>query len=125
MNLAELTVHELKEKLDKKEITSCEIIESYLQNIKEYEGDVHAFITNLEEEALKEAKEIDEKRKNGENVKPFAGIPIGIKDNIMVKGTKTTCASKMLEDFISPYDSTVSELLKQEQIPILRKNEFR
>ncbi len=121
MNITELTVHELKEKLDKKELTSQEITKAYIDRINEKEKDVDAFITLTTEEAMKQAKEIDEKRAKGEKVSSYAGIPIGIKDNMCTKGVKTTCASKMLENFISPYNATVVEKLNNEEIISLGK----
>ena len=109
MELYELTVHELIEKLDKKEITSSQITESYLKRISEKEKDVQAFVTVTDEDAIKKSKEIDEKIKNGEIQNKLAGIPIGIKDNMCTRGIKTTCSSKMLENFVAPYDATVVE----------------
>ena len=121
MNLYELTVHELKEKLEKKEITAEEITQSYVDRMAEKEKDVKAFVTTTEEQALQNAKEMDEKRAKGEKVSPLAGIPIGIKDNICTKGVRTTCSSKMLENFVSPYDATVMEKLKENGLGMLGK----
>ena len=121
MEIYELTVHELLEKLEKKEITSQEIVESYLKRIDEKENDVQAFVTKAGEKTLEEAKKIDEKRKVGEKLPKFAGIPVGIKDNMCTKGEKTTCSSKMLENFVSPYDATVIEKLKEEDMISLGK----
>ena len=78
-------------------------------------------MTLLEDDALKKAKEVDEKRKNGEKVSKYAGIPIGIKDNLCITGTKTTCSSKMLENFIAPYNATVIEKLNDEDAVYLGK----
>ena len=80
MNITELTVHELKEKLEKKELTSYEITKAYTDRIAEKEKDVQAFVTTLEEEALEKSKEIDKKIESGEAKSELAGIPIGIKD---------------------------------------------
>ena len=121
MNITDLTVHELMEKLEKKELTSEEITKAYIDRINEKEKDVDAFVTLTTDDALKQAKEIDEKRKNGEDVSKLAGIPIGIKDNMCTKGVKTTCSSKMLENFISPYDATVIEKINEIQMPSLGK----
>ena len=121
MDITELTVHELIEKLEKKELTSTEIIQSYVDRIKEKEPEVQAFVTILEEEALKQAKNIDEKRKLGEITNKLAGIPIGIKDNMCTKGIKTTCSSRMLENFVSHYDATVVEKLNSENLIDLGK----
>ena len=121
MEITELTVHELIEKLKNKELTSTEITQSYVGRIKEKEPEVQAFVTTLEDEALKQAKEIDEKRASGEIKNDLAGIPIGIKDNMCTKGIKTTCSSHMLEKFVSPYDATVVEKLKSENLIDLGK----
>ena len=121
MNITELTVHELKEKLEKKELTSYEIIKSYIVKIEEKEKDVQAFVTTLEKDALEKAEEIDKKIASGEIVEKLAGIPIGIKDNICTKGVNTTCSSKMLENFVAPYDATVMEKINSENLINLGK----
>ena len=116
-DITRLTVHELVEKLDKKELTSEEIINAYKERIENKETEVQAFITTTLEDAEKEAKKIDSNPRKGK----LAGIPIGIKDNLCTNGVKITCASKMLENFIAPYDATVVEKLKEEQIISLGK----
>ena len=121
MNITELTVHELKEKLKNKEVTSEEITKAYVDRINEKEKEVGAFVTTYLDEAIEKAKEIDSKIVSGEVKGELAGIPIGIKDNINVKGTKTTCSSKMLENFVSPYDATVTEKLNEENLINLGK----
>ena len=121
MDITNLTVHELKEKLDKKEITISEINKAYVERIKEKEPEVNAFVTVLAEDALKKAQEVEKKVNNGEIKTPLAGIPIGIKDNICTKGVKTTCSSKMLENFTSPYDATVMEKINSENLITLGK----
>ena len=121
MELYEYTVHELVQKLENKEITSEELVKSYFNRIKEKDEQVKAYVSTLEESAIKKAKEIDEKRANGEKLGKFAGIPIGIKDNMCIKGTKTTCSSKMLENFESPYNATVIEKLNDEDMIYLGK----
>ena len=121
MDITELTVHELQEKLKKKELTITEIIKAYTDRINEKEKDVQAFVTVLTEEANKQAEEIEEKIKNGEIKGELAGIPIGIKDNMCTKGIKTTCSSRMLENFVAPYDATVIEKINAENMIDLGK----
>lgn len=121
MEITELTVHELKEKLAKKEITVQEVTKAYVDRINDKEKDVGAFVTTLCDEALEETKNIQEKIDAGEIKGELAGIPIGIKDNMCTKGIKTTCSSKMLENFVSPYDATVVEKLKEQHMIDLGK----
>ena len=121
MELYELTVHELVDKLNKKEITSEDITKSYVSRINEKEDNVEAFVTVLSEEAENKAKEIDQKIEKGEITNKLAGIPIGIKDNICTKGIKTTCSSRMLEDFVSPYDATVMDKINAENLITIGK----
>lgn len=121
MNITELTVHELKEKLANKELTISEITKAYVDRINEKEKDIGAFVTMLSEEAIKKSEEIEEKVMNGEISGSLAGIPIGIKDNICTKGVTTTCSSKMLENFVSPYDATVMEKVNNENMIHLGK----
>ena len=121
MEITELTVHELQDKLKNKELTSNEITKAYVDKIKENEPKVEAFVTTLIDEAIAKAEEIDKKREAGEITGELAGIPIGIKDNICTKGIKTTCSSKMLENFVSPYDATVMNKINGENMINLGK----
>lgn len=109
MDITELTVHELVKKLDNNEVTSKQIVDAYTKRINEKEKDVKAFITLTTDDAIKQAEAIDKNGRNNE----LAGIPIGIKDNLCTKNVKTTCASKMLENFVSPYDATVIEKINE------------
>ena len=122
MEITELTVHELLDKLKNKEITREEIAKAYLDRIEEKEDDVQAFITKTnKEKVIEQAKKIEEEIKNGNITNELAGIPVGIKDNICTKGVKTTCASRMLENFVAPYDATVTEKLNNEKLISLGK----
>ena len=119
-DITRLTVHELVEKLNKNELSSEEIVKAYKARIEDKEKDVKAFITTTLDEAAKEAVKADEERKNGAK-SGLAGVPIGIKDNLCTNGVKTTCASKMLENFVAPYDASVVEKLKEQDIISLGK----
>ncbi|MHA6252591.1 Asp-tRNA(Asn)/Glu-tRNA(Gln) amidotransferase subunit GatA [Oceanobacillus sp. CAU 1775] len=118
MSLFDFSIKELEEKLHNKEITAQELVQASIDRIKEVDGELQAFITVDEENALKRAKEIDE---SAEKTSLF-GIPVGIKDNIMTKGLRTTCASLMLENFDDPvYDATVVEKLNAENAVTIGK----
>ena len=121
MEITKLTVHELQEKLANKEIKIKDITKAYIDRINEKEKDVQAFVTTLENDALNKSIEIDERVSAGDINNRLAGIPIGIKDNICTKGVKTTCSSKMLENFIAPYSATVVEKLENENMINLGK----
>ena len=121
MNITDLTVHELKEKLANKELTITEINKAYVDRIIEKEPEVKAFVTPLTDKALEQAKDVEEKVESGEITSEYAGIPIGIKDNICTKGVKTTCSSRILENFVAPYDATVIEKLSSESLINLGK----
>ena len=121
MQLYEYTVHELIEKLEKGETSSEEITKDYFKRIKEIDPKVKAYVSTLEESALEKARKINEERKSGETLSKIAGIPIGIKDNMCIEGTKTTCSSKMLENFVAPYNATVIEKLNDEDVVYLGK----
>ena len=121
MNIIELTVHELQEKIKNKELTITEINKAYIDKINEKEKDVQAFITLTTNEGLEKAKNIEEKINKGEIKGDLAGIPIGIKDNMCINGVKTTCASKMLENFIAPYNATVIDKINNENMISLGK----
>lgn len=119
MDITELTVHELQEKLKNKELTIKDINKAYVNKINEREKDVQAFVTVLDKEALEKVENIENEANLEEE--SLAGIPIGIKDNICTKGVKTTCSSKMLENFVSPYDATVMEKINDKKMINLGK----
>ena len=121
MDITELTVHELQEKIEKKELTIKDIMLAYIDKIDEKEKEVQAFVTELKDEAKKQAEEIQDKIDKGEIKGKLAGIPIGIKDNICTEGIKTTCSSHMLENFISPYNATVMEKINEQNMINLGK----
>lgn len=102
----ELTMHQMAEKLASGEITSRSLVEKSLEGIESQNATLNAFITVTAEEALRQADKSDERRKNGAPLSPFDGVPFAVKDNIVTAGIRTTCASKILEDFVPPYDAT-------------------
>lgn len=111
MNLYELTATQLSHKLQSGECTAVEATQSVYSRIDEVENRVDAFLTLTKDAALQKARDVDEKRAKGEPLSPLAGVPIAIKDNICTKNVPTTCASKILGNFIPPYNATVVERL--------------
>ncbi|MBZ4672935.1 Asp-tRNA(Asn)/Glu-tRNA(Gln) amidotransferase subunit GatA [Deferribacterales bacterium Es71-Z0220] len=120
MDLLTLNINETLELLESKKISAYELNKFYLDRIQKFDIQLDSFLA-LNENALNEAKLIDEKRMKGENLPKYAGIPIALKDNIITKDLYTTCSSKILENFNPPYDSTVSNLLKENGFIILGK----
>ena len=121
MRLYDKPAHVLHDMLVNKEITSVELTQDVLSRIDEVEGDVEAYLTITREEALAQAEAVDKKIAAGEKISFLEGIPGAIKDNICTKGVKTTCASKILEHFVPPYDATVMTKIKEENPVILGK----
>ncbi len=119
--LQQLTIHEAHELLKQRKISSTELTKSVLERVAEIEGKVHACVTIVEDIALKEAKKVDNYIKTAHEITPLIGIPTLIKDVICTKGIRTTCSSKMLENFIPPYDATVIEKLKAQKAVIVGK----
>ncbi|MCX6796148.1 MAG: Asp-tRNA(Asn)/Glu-tRNA(Gln) amidotransferase subunit GatA, partial [Candidatus Falkowbacteria bacterium] len=120
MKFNELTIKEASELLQKKEITSIELTKACFDRIKEIDGKIKACLTLCEEEALLAAKQANEKIKRGETG-DILGIPFLVKDNIMTEGIKTTAASKILKNYIAPYDATVVAKLKEAGAVLLGK----
>ena len=111
MKLYEMTAHRLHDLLARKEITSRELTESVLKRVEEVEARIHAYITLTPEMALEQAAAADLRIQKGE-AGPLTGIPLAVKDVICTQGVRTTCGSRILENFIAPYDATVTEKLK-------------
>ncbi|TYP56180.1 Asp-tRNA(Asn)/Glu-tRNA(Gln) amidotransferase subunit GatA [Thermosediminibacter litoriperuensis] len=118
MKLYELTIHEVRELLAKKEISSEDLTKAVLERIDQVEEKIRAFLTIDREGALEKSRKIDEE---ADFSGALAGIPGAVKDNICTKNLKTTCASKILGNFIPPYDATVSKKLKADNAVILGK----
>lgn len=122
MELLFLTIREVSELIKRKEISPVELTRSILNRIEEVNGRVHAYISVLKNEATHAAKEAEKLISSGTYLGPLHGIPISIKDIFVMKGTRTTCGSKILENFVSPYDATVVEKLKHAGAIIVGKN---
>jgi len=121
MRLNELTIKQASQKMAKGEITSVELTKACLARIKEVDKKIKACLTVCEKEALVEAGEADKRRAKGEKGK-LLGIPYIAKDNILTKGIKTTAASKILENYIAPFDATIIKKLKEAGAVLLAKS---
>ncbi|MBT3355773.1 Asp-tRNA(Asn)/Glu-tRNA(Gln) amidotransferase subunit GatA [bacterium] len=114
-------IKELHEKIQRGEITSLELTKGYIKTIDEKNDNINALLEVYKEDALREAKKVDEEVKSGNKIGMLSGIPGVLKDNICVKGNVTSAASKMLENYIAPYDATVVKKLRREKIVLLGK----
>ena len=122
MELYNLTIHELSEKLRRKELTSSELTEVFLKRIDAVEVKIKAYITIAKDDAVKQAKEADKRLASGRDITPLTGVPISVKDIFCTQGMLTTCASKILNNFVPPYDATIIKKLKDAGAVILGKN---
>jgi len=120
MDLCQLTIHEASRLLGSREISSLELTEAVIDRIKKVDERTGAFVTMTEELALNQAKASDRRIQESKTT-PLTGIPSLIKDNICTKGVRTTCSSKMLENFVPPYDATVIEKLNENGVVIVGK----
>ncbi len=115
------TIHELHTKLVNKEISAVELTKAVIAHKEQVEPAVHAYLSDSHEQALAVAANVDEKIAKGEAIFPLAGVPGAIKDNICIQGQPATCASKMLENFIPPYNASVMEQLFSQDVVSLGK----
>ena len=121
MKLLSLTAVELGKKIKAHEVSVEEATRAALDAIAAKEDAVHSFVTVDEEGAMKRAAEVQKLIDDGTLTGPLAGVPVAIKDNMCTKGVKTTCGSKMLENFVSPYNATVMEKINSEDMIMLGK----
>tara|TARA_A100001015_G_scaffold31586_2_gene35175 strand:- start:13146 stop:14570 length:1425 start_codon:yes stop_codon:yes gene_type:complete len=118
-----VTALELAKKCHNRELKVVDLVQASFDKISETDDTIKAYTSLQQEKALEKAAKVDEKLDNGNIASPLAGIPIGIKDNICIRDTKTTCSSKMLENFVSPYTATsVEKLLAADLIPVGKLN---
>ncbi len=120
MNMFRQTLAELSRALAAKKISSTELIEHYLNRIKKHDAQLNSFITVTEQHALSQARAADDRRANGDN-SPLNGLPLAQKDIFCTNGIKTSCGSKMLDNFIAPYDATVAKKLNNAGMVLLGK----
>ncbi len=121
MDINKVSLSGLRKALDEKEISAVELAKEYLSKIKTVDPEIEGYITVTEEQALESAKRAQELIDGGDS-KPLTGIPLAIKDNICTDGIRTTCASKMLENFVPPYNATVIEKLNEQGYVLLGKS---
>ncbi len=121
MELLKKTAVQMREALLKKEVSAVELVEESYKRVDNVEDKIGAYNSLTKEYALETAKKVDEKIAKGENLPKMAGIPLALKDNINLKGFKTTASSKILENFVSPYDATVSKKLRENLVPVIGK----
>ncbi|WXG40737.1 MAG: Asp-tRNA(Asn)/Glu-tRNA(Gln) amidotransferase subunit GatA [Candidatus Freyarchaeum deiterrae] len=121
VNYNELTCHELKEMIDNQEVSSEEVVNSVFDRIDKIEPKVHAYISLFRDSALQDARVIDSQIKKGGTVGKLSGIPIAIKDVMCTKGKFTTCGSRIIENYIPPFDATVVDCVKKEGVIITGK----
>jgi aspartyl-tRNA(Asn)/glutamyl-tRNA(Gln) amidotransferase subunit A len=121
MELRGLTIHQLHDLLVKREVSSREATEALYRRIEEVDRKINAYLLLTEDEAFRQADQVDHKIGRGEKIGDLAGVPIALKDILCTKGIRTTCASRILEDYVPFYDATVIRKLKDNDAVILGK----
>ncbi|WP_320674439.1 Asp-tRNA(Asn)/Glu-tRNA(Gln) amidotransferase subunit GatA [Prochlorococcus sp. MIT 1341] len=116
-----MTISKWRAELKRGEVSARELVGKYIERISQVDSSVHAFLDVTSERALLEADRIDKRLASGEPLPPLAGLPVAIKDNLCTKGVRTTCSSRMLDNFVPPYESTVTERLWEAGAVLLGK----
>ena len=122
MNIKNITIKETAALIKDKKISPVELTKAYLERIETVDKDLNTYITVLSDQALKTAESAENEIMKGNYLGPLHGVPIGLKDIFVMKDVAATCGSKMLENFISPYDATVTTRIKKSGAVILGKN---
>jgi aspartyl-tRNA(Asn)/glutamyl-tRNA(Gln) amidotransferase subunit A len=121
MNFTTLTIGQIQELLKNRQASALDIAKAHLSQIDQRDGEVRAYLSLSPERALAQAERIDQKIAAGEPLGPLAGVPVAVKDVILTKGIRTTCASRILENFVAPYDATAVERLEGAGAVVLGK----
>jgi len=121
MQLHSLTIREIHQLLIARQVSSVELTRAFLQRIREIDPKVRSYVTVSEELALEQAQKADERIAKGENVTPLTGIPFSMKDCISTRGVRTTCSSKILENYVPQYNATVTDKLAEAGAVLLGK----
>ena len=120
-NLINLTIEEIHGVLARREASAEEIAKAHIERIRKDDTKVRSFLSTCEEKALDQARAVDRQIAAGEPMLPLSGVPVAVKDVILTSGLRTTCASKILENFVSPYDATAVQRLESAGAVILGK----
>ena len=121
MELHRLTIHETRELLRTRGVSATEIVRSVLDRIARVDDQIRAYVTLTDEAAMAQAQTVDRRLAAGETLPPLAGIPLAIKDVLCTSGVRTTCASRILEPYVPPYDATVIRRLRAQEAVLLGK----
>jgi aspartyl-tRNA(Asn)/glutamyl-tRNA(Gln) amidotransferase subunit A len=121
MELTNLTIKKIHQGLIKKDFSALELAKAYLEKIKKEDKNIHSFLTLSEKEALLQAEKVDEMISSSKDIPLLAGIPLAVKDNILLEGVKCTAGSKILENYVAPYNATCIEKIKEQGAVILGK----
>ena len=121
MDFTTLSISQIRELLKTREASAVEIAHAHLASIEDKDKEVRAYLSLCPERALAQAKKVDAVIAAGGDLAPLAGVPVAVKDVILTRGTRTTCASQILENFVAPYDATAVQRLENAGAVIIGK----